>query len=120
MKGIISFLSLDSERKLLNISIFLFFALISILLISYYRRFFGVIEGYAPYEFAFNMLFFIPSILFIMIMTLVITLKVKSKWRYYKNTSWKWITISFLSPVILFLSYAILRFFILLISSSYN
>lgn len=120
MKGIISFLNLDNERKLLNISIFLLFALISILLISYYRRFFGVIEGYVPYEFAFNMLFFLPSILFIIVVTFITTLKVKTKWRHYKNVRWKWMTISFLPPVVLFLSYAIIRFFILLMLSTYN
>lgn len=120
MNNRISFFNLDNERTLFHISILLLSSLIAVLLICHYRRLFGVIEGYAPYEFTFNMLFFLPSLLIIFIGTLITTLKVKSKWIYYENNRLKWFTMTFLTPIILFLTFIIIRFSILFLSSPYS
>ncbi|KFC19944.1 hypothetical protein [Chryseobacterium sp. FH1] len=117
MKNKFSFLNFESERNLFNISVFLAVTFILLHIISYNRESFGVIKGYAPYEFGFNMLFFLPTLLFVSIGTLVIGLKIKAKWHTYKDVKLKWYTIILISPTILFLSFIFLRILLLVVTS---
>ena len=80
-----SFLNFESERKIFNISLILLIAFIGLQIISYYRTLFGVIKGYAPYEFSFNVLFFLPMLLLITLGVLIIILKIMNKWKIYEN-----------------------------------
>jgi hypothetical protein len=120
MSKIKSLLNLESERKIFNISLIVLLTFIGLHIISYYRSIFGVIEGYAPYEFGFNILFFLPGLLFITILALIVSLKVKSKWSNYKNKKLKWFTLVVISPIILFWIYSFLRIILILVSNPYN
>lgn len=112
-----SFLNLESERKTFNISLILLVTFIGLQIISYYRTLFGVVKGYAPYEFSFNILFFLPMLLLISLGVLIISLKVMTKWKIYENRKLKWFTLIFIAPVILFWIFFFFRLIMFLIMS---
>jgi hypothetical protein len=91
-----------SERNNLILSIISVLALGIALLLNYYRtEWFGVIKGYAPHNFGFNLIYFIP-LLFVHYATAGISLFwLLLRWDSRFNIKIKWVTVLLIIPAIL-------------------
>jgi ABC-type Fe3+-siderophore transport system permease subunit len=99
------------ERNNLILSSISTISLIAALALNYFRtEIFGVVKGYAPHNFSFNMVYFFP-LLFSGFLTAVISaLWLAMKWNARQNKNIKWLTLVLTFP-------AILAFFGLIISA---
>lgn len=87
------------------------FALLFIaLLINYFREpLLGIKEGYAPHNFSFNFLFFLPAILTSLGLGVAVIGRTIKHWKKWKNLNKKLLFIGLSSPVILLFIFQIIR-----------
>lgn len=65
--------------RIRNLAVLIFALFIAVLTVNYFRaELFGIIPGYAPHNFGFNMLFFIPVNIFLMFCSLFVVIKTAS------------------------------------------
>ena len=89
------------------------------LLISEYRHLFGVIKGYAPYEFAFNLIFFLPIMIIVLIIAIILFSKTISERKNYNNKICFYSTLLFNVPILLFWSWLLVRMILFMLNSSF-
>ena len=72
------------------------------LLINYYREpLFGIKEGYAPLNFSFNFLFFLPAMSISLILGLASLGRILKHWKTWSDLNKKLICMGFSTPVII-------------------
>ncbi len=87
--------------KTMKFSIAIFSIFIAILLINTFRlELFGIVPGYAPHNFGFNVMFFIPVNLFVFISSFVILILVIINWTNWGKTKEKYISLGISSSII--------------------
>lgn len=89
------------EKKRLKHGILNLVFFILILITPEYREYFGVIKGYAPYEFAFNIGFFFPCMFILLIIAIVIFWKTVAENKKYQNKTYFTLTIVLTSPILI-------------------
>lgn len=91
-----------------------FSLLVFTLTINYFRQpLLGVVEGYAPHNFAFNFAFFLPAMLLSFILGLIAILLTIIQWKKWNHLNQKlaWILLS--CPVILLVAFVIIKILII-------
>lgn len=84
------------------------------LLINYFREpLLGVKEGYAPHNFSFNLLFFLPAILTSLGLGIAVIGRTIKHWKKWNNLSRKLIFIGLSSPIILLFIFQTIRILII-------
>ncbi len=84
--------------------------LILTLLVNFLREpLLGVKEGYAPHNFGFNVMFFIPSMLIALGLGLAVIGRTIKHWKVWTNLSKKWTLIGLSIPAIGIWTFLILR-----------
>ncbi|MFY1047603.1 hypothetical protein [Chryseobacterium sp. GP-SGM7] len=110
MKLIINKVKAESIDYILVVIANLAFALIFIF--GYYRfAWFGVLPGYAPHNFGFNVLVILPLLVITSVFSVIVLSRVLSNRNKRKNNLDKYLTILLTLPILFF----ILRFVILMI-----
>lgn len=113
MNRIKSVLWNNSINKTLLISIISCVIFISVYIINIYREeLFGVIPGYGPHNFGFNILFYIPLNVLSLTLSIYAIFQAIRKWRVWNEITKK--------TLILFLSSPTIFFWIILIISFIN
>ena len=89
------------EKANLVFSIVSFTLLLAALILNYLRtELFGVVKGYAPHNFGFNVIYFIP-LTFLSVLTAIISVTwLFGNWSKRRNRNIKWITLLLILPVI--------------------
>ncbi len=96
--------------KTMKFSIAIFSIFIAVLLINTFRlELFGIIPGYAPHNFGFNVMFFIPVNLFVFISCFVILTLVIINWTKWGKTKEKYISFGISTTIFSFLLIQVLR-----------
>ena len=91
-----------------------FILLILALLINYFREpLLGVKQGYAPHNFSFNFLFFLPAILTSLGLGIAVIGRTIKHWKNWKSLDKKLIFIGLSSPVILLFIFQTIRILII-------
>ncbi|KIC63890.1 hypothetical protein [Chryseobacterium taiwanense] len=96
-----NFGSQNFEKKRLYYGILNLIFFILILITPEYREYFGVIKGYAPYEFGFNIEFFFPCMFILLIITIVIFWKTIEENKKYQNKTFFILTIAVTAPILI-------------------
>lgn len=87
-----------------------FTLLIMALFINYFREpLLGIKEGYAPHNFSFNFLFFLPAILTSLGFGIAVIGRTIKHWKKWNNLNRKLIFIGLSSPVILLFIFQTIR-----------
>ena len=87
-----------------------FILLIITLLINYFREpLLGIKEGYAPHNFSFNFLFFLPAIITSLGLGIAVIGRTMKHWKRWNNLNKKLIFIGLSSPVILLFIFQTIR-----------
>jgi hypothetical protein len=96
------------EKINLAFSFFSILALITALLLNYFRtELFGVIKGYAPHNFGFNMTYFLPLIFLSLLSAFVSLVWLRNQWKNRKNGKLKWLTLILNLPAVCCLLFGI-------------
>jgi len=99
----------------LILSILSLVSLTTALLLNYFRtELFGVVKGYAPHNFSFNITYFFPLSIISILTSLVSLIWLKNKWKHRQNKTVKWITLSMSLPAICFLILMTINVFLIL------
>lgn len=103
------------EKTNMVLSVVSLFSLIAALILSYYKtELFGIIKGYAPHNYSFNLTYFIPLILLSIVTAFVSLIWLRNNWKLRQNIKLKWITMLLSLPaigIILLLMINIFRMF---------
>ncbi len=100
------------KLALINVSIFL-----CTLSINFFRKeLFGLISGYAPHNFAFNALFFIPANLLTFTCSLIVLHQVIKHWDRWPTQSEKLMPLAMTFPVLGLWCFLLLRIFYLILT----
>ena len=79
-------------------------------ILNYFRlELFGVIHGYAPHNFAFNLTIFFPLNFFGILLSIITLTLTLGKWRKWTNIRMKWTTLIFNFIVILYVLFILFR-----------
>ncbi|TPN86047.1 hypothetical protein [Aquimarina algicola] len=73
----------------------------------------GIKEGYAPHNFGFNFIFFIPSMLAALILGLAVVGRIIKHWKTWRDLNKKWILIGMSIPAIGLWTFMIVRMIII-------
>lgn len=74
---------------------------IVVLTINYFRlALFGVVPGYAPHNFSFNLLFFIPTNFLILIMALIVITRILNNWNNWGSLKERIIPLGLTIPIV--------------------
>lgn len=96
-----------------KLAVFSFILLSFALLINYFREpLLGIKEGYAPHNFSFNFLFFLPTILTSLILGFIVFGRTIKYWSLWKNEKQKIVFILLSLPVILLFIFQLFRIII--------
>ncbi|MFC4634426.1 hypothetical protein ACFO3O_10945 [Dokdonia ponticola] len=80
------------------------------LLINYFREpLLGIKEGYAPHNFSFNFLFFLPAILTSLGLAIAVVGRTIKHWKKWGDLNRKLLFFGLSSPVILLVAFQIIR-----------
>lgn len=84
------------------LSIFLVGLFVFVLLINAFRKeLFGIEPGYAPHNFGFNVTFFIPSMILIMILSIIVIARVLIFWSKWTNMPMKIVSLLLTMPIVI-------------------
>ena len=97
-----------TRMAFMSCGILLFTLVVNVLRESFY----GINRGYAPYDFAFNLMFFLPSLIIALILSLTVVGRTIKHWKTWKNLNKKLIFIGLSSPVIVLWMFMIINFII--------
>lgn len=103
------------EKINLSISILSVLSLITAFALNYFRtELFGVIKGYAPHNFGFNMIYFLPLILLSLLSAFVSLIWLGNQWKKRPNRKLKWLTMILSIPAVCCLLFGIIETFMLM------
>jgi len=92
------------------IAVFTFGYFVFVLVVNEFRyELFGIVPGYAPHNFSFNLSFFLPSMVLLLIGALIVVVRFKHK-ATTRERNWRLVLVS---PVIVFWIWQLLRLSIL-------
>lgn len=92
-----------SERNNLILAIISVLSLCIALILNFFRtEWFGVIKGYAPHNFGFNIIYFLPLIFIHFLTAGIALIWLLLKWDSRKNLIIKWITFLLIMPAVAF------------------
>ncbi len=77
---------------------------------------FGMKEGYAPHNFGFNFIFFLPAVLTALVLGLKVLKRTIKHWKTWGDSKKKWILIGLSLPSIAFWAFIILRIIVSLMN----
>lgn len=84
--------------------------LVAALLVNYFRfELFGIVPGYAPHNFSFNIVFFIPAVLISALISYFVAGKVLLNWGRLPNLRIKLVTVLMTAPIPILLLVQIVR-----------
>jgi hypothetical protein len=88
--------------------------LLAIVFNLFRTQLFGVIKGYAPHNFGFNLRIFVPLILLSLITAIISIIWVNNRWRNRKSKILKRITVILNFPAIIFLILLLFNLFMIM------
>jgi hypothetical protein len=101
---------ISKEKWTFGIAAVAFTAFVHVMMINIFREeLFGIVPGYAPHNFAFNMTFFLPANFLILVLSVGMLIRTLKNWSAWKNKKTK-IAILFLTlPISLLWTWQIIR-----------
>jgi hypothetical protein len=101
---------LRHQRRLFRWAIVADSLLVTALIVNYFRfELFGIVPGYAPHNFSFNITFFIPAVLTSALISIFVTVTVLLAWRSLPSLRVKLITVLMTIPIPILLLIQIIR-----------
>ncbi|HCO68164.1 MAG TPA: hypothetical protein DIT04_10485 [Dysgonomonas sp.] len=96
-------------NKTLIISVISLIIFIGVQILNFFRQeLFGVVPGYAPHNFSFNLLIYIPANIISLVLSIVVIKKIYPDFRIKKNL----LAILIISPIILLWIYTMYIIFV--------
>lgn len=103
------------EKIYLSISILSILSLMAAFILGYFRtELFGVIKGYAPHNYGFNMICFLPLILLSLSFAFVSLIWLSNQWKNRQNRKLKWVIMILSMPAVCIFLYVIIGIFMIL------
>jgi hypothetical protein len=93
-----------------RLGLFTFILFVAVMTINYFREeLFGIVPGYAPHNFSFNLTFFIPANFFILICCLVVIIRTLFNWNKWSEARKRFWSLILTIPIILLWVVQIIR-----------
>lgn len=103
------------EKINLTISILSILSLMAAFILNYFRsELFSVIKGYAPHNFGFNMIYFLPLIFLSLLSAFISLIWLHNQWGKRQNRKLKWLTMILSMPAVCCLLLGIIETFMML------
>jgi hypothetical protein len=93
--------TIRTEKWTLKLAAFSFVSLVVVLAINHFREeLFGIVPGYAPHNFSFNVSFFIPATLVILITSLISIVGTLYNWNKWRSLKYRMVPLVLTMPIV--------------------